>query len=100
MSLRIAKAHEHAIAHVLGYKPVEALHDFGRALLISGNDFAQVLGVHTRRERRNALIHSAAGYFARAQGPFIPPLDMLGVVVEGGAAPDLSIVNAPVWSFA
>jgi hypothetical protein len=48
----------------------------------------------------NALIYSETGYFARAQGPFIRPLDMLGVVVEGGAAPDLSIVNAPVWSFA
>ena len=50
MGLRIAKVHEHAIAHVLRHEPAEALHGFGDALLIGGNDLAQVLRVHASRE--------------------------------------------------
>ena len=48
--LRIAEVHEHAIAHVLRYEPAEALHSLGDALLIGGDDLAQVLRVHTGRE--------------------------------------------------
>ena len=51
VGLRIAEVDEHAVAHVLRYKPAEALHSLGDALLIGRNDLAQVLRVHTRRER-------------------------------------------------
>ena len=51
MSLRIAEVHEDAVAHVLRYKAAEALHSLSNALLVGGNDLAQVLGVHTRRQR-------------------------------------------------
>ena len=51
MGLRIAEVDQHAVAHVLRYEPAEALHCLGDALLIGGNDLAQVLWVHTRRER-------------------------------------------------
>ena len=50
MGLRIAEIHEHAVAHVLRHEPAEALHSLGDALLIGGNDFAQVFRVHARRE--------------------------------------------------
>ena len=49
MGLRIAEVHQHAVAHVLRYEPAEALHGLGDALLIGGNDLAEVLRVHTRR---------------------------------------------------
>ena len=49
MGLRIPEIHEHAVAHVLRDEPAEALHGLGDALLIGGNDLAQVLRVHTRR---------------------------------------------------
>ena len=52
MCFRIAEVHKHAVAHVLCYEPAEALHSFGDALLIGGNDLAQVLRVHAGRERR------------------------------------------------
>ena len=54
MGLRIAEVHKHAIAHVLRYEPAKALHGLGDALLVGGNDLAQVLGVHASRERRRA----------------------------------------------
>ena len=54
MGLRIAEVHEHAVAHVLRHEPAEALHSLGDALLIGGNDLAQVLRVHARRECRRA----------------------------------------------
>ena len=50
MRSRIAKVHEHAVAHVFRYEPAERLHRLGDALLIGGDDLAQVLRVHTRRE--------------------------------------------------
>ena len=50
MSLRIAEIHEHAVAHVFRHEPAEATHGLGDAFLIGGNDLAQVLGVHARRE--------------------------------------------------
>ena len=52
MGLRIAEVDEHAVAHVLRYEPAEALHSLGDALLIGGNDLAQVLRVHAGRECR------------------------------------------------
>ena len=52
MGLGIAEVHEHAIAHVLRYEPAKALHSLGDAFLIGGDDLAQVLRVHTRRECR------------------------------------------------
>ena len=51
MGLRVAEIDQHAVAHVLRYEPAEALHGLGDALLVGGNDLAQVLRVHTRRER-------------------------------------------------
>jgi hypothetical protein len=48
--LRIAKVHEHAVAHELRNEPAEALHGLGDALLIGGNDLAEVFRVHPRRE--------------------------------------------------
>ena len=50
MGLRIAEIDEHPIAHVLRDEPSEALHSLGDALLISGNDLAQVFRVHACRE--------------------------------------------------
>ena len=44
MRLRIAEIDEYAIAHVLGYEAAEPTNRVGDALLISRNDFAQVLG--------------------------------------------------------
>ena len=52
MGLRIAEIHEDAVAHVLRHEPAEALHGPGDALLIGGNDLAQVLRVHPGGERR------------------------------------------------
>ena len=54
MGLRIAKIHQDAVAHVFCDEPAEAAHRFGDALLIGGNDLAQVLGVHARRQRGRA----------------------------------------------
>ena len=50
--LRIAEIDQHAVAHVLRHEAAEALHSLGDALLIGGNDLAQVLRVHARRECR------------------------------------------------
>ena len=52
VGLRVAEVDQHAVAHVLRYEPAEALHSLGDALLIGGNDLAQVLRVHARRECR------------------------------------------------
>jgi hypothetical protein len=54
MGLRIAKIHEDPIAHVLRYEPAEALDSLGHALLIGGNHFAEVFGVHAGRKRGRA----------------------------------------------
>ena len=54
MSLRITEIDQHTVAHVLRHEPAEALHGLGDGLLVSGNDLAQVLGVHTRRKRGRA----------------------------------------------
>jgi hypothetical protein len=48
MGLGIPEVHEDPIAHVLRHEPAEALHRLGNALLIRGDDLAQVLGVHSR----------------------------------------------------
>ena len=50
--LRITEVDQHTVAHVLRDEPAEALHGLGDALLVGGNDLAQVLGVHARRECR------------------------------------------------
>jgi hypothetical protein len=47
MGLRIAEIDQHAVAHVFRHEPAEPLHSLGDALLISGNDLAQVLRVHS-----------------------------------------------------
>ena len=52
MGLRVAEVDEHAVAHVFRHEPAEALHGLGDALLIGGNDLAQVFRVHARRECR------------------------------------------------
>jgi hypothetical protein len=51
MGLRVPEVDQHAIAHVLRYEPAEALHGLGDALLIRGNYFTEVFGVHPCRER-------------------------------------------------
>ena len=52
VGLRIAEVDQDAVAHVLRYEAAKALHSLGDALLIGRNDFAQVLRVHARRQRR------------------------------------------------
>src|SRR5690242_15426198 len=51
VSLRVTEIHQNAVARVLHDEAAEALHGLSDALLISGNDIAQILRVHTRRER-------------------------------------------------
>ena len=41
---------EHAVAHILGDKPVEAPDDLGDGAMIDGDDLAIILGIETRRE--------------------------------------------------
>jgi SAM domain (Sterile alpha motif) len=50
MGLRIAKIHEHTVAHVFRYEPAVTAHRLGDTLLVARDDLAQVLRVHTRRE--------------------------------------------------
>jgi hypothetical protein len=52
MRLRIAKINQHAVAHVFRHEPAEAAHGLGNAFLIGRNDLAQVLRVHSGRQRR------------------------------------------------
>ena len=52
--LRVAEIHQHAIAHVLGDKAVEAADRLGDAAMIGADDLAQVLGIEARRKRRRA----------------------------------------------
>ena len=54
MRLRIAEIDQHAVAHVFGDEAVETAHGLGDALLIGGNDLAQVLRVHAGGKRRRA----------------------------------------------
>jgi hypothetical protein len=49
VGLRIAKIHEHPVAHVLRYEAAEALHGLRDALLIGGNDLAEVFRVQAGR---------------------------------------------------
>jgi hypothetical protein len=42
VGLRIAEIHQHAVAHVLCDEAAEALHSLGDAILIAGNDLAEV----------------------------------------------------------
>jgi hypothetical protein len=50
MGARVAEIHEHAIAHVLGDKPLEASDDIGDGAVIGGNNLAQILGIEPRRK--------------------------------------------------
>jgi hypothetical protein len=50
MRLRIAEIHKHTTAHVLGYEAPEPTNSLSEAFLISRNDLAEILRVHTRRE--------------------------------------------------
>ena len=52
MGLRVAKVHKHAVAHVLRNEPAEPPHSLSDALLIGGNNLAEVLGVRAPGERR------------------------------------------------
>ena len=47
MGLRIAEIDQHAVAHIFGHEPTEALHGLGDTFLIGRNDLAQIFGVHT-----------------------------------------------------
>ena len=46
MGLRIAKIHEHPVAHIVRHEPAEAADGFRDTFPIGGNDLAQVLRVH------------------------------------------------------
>jgi hypothetical protein len=50
VGLRITEVHQHTVAHVLRYEPAKALDSLGDALLVGGDDLAEVLWVHARRE--------------------------------------------------
>jgi len=50
MGLGIPEVHEHPITHVLCYIAAEPLHGLRDTLLVRGNDIAQVLRVHARRQ--------------------------------------------------
>ena len=52
--LRVAEIDQHAVAHVLGDKAVEAADRLGDAAVIGADHLAQVLGIEPRRERRRA----------------------------------------------
>jgi hypothetical protein len=52
MGLRVAKIDEYAIAHVLGDKTTKPRHCLRNALLLGGNNLADVLRVHARRKPR------------------------------------------------
>jgi hypothetical protein len=54
VSLGVAEVDQHAIAHVFGHEPSQALHGLCYALLIGRNDLAKILRVHSRRECRRA----------------------------------------------
>ena len=51
MGLRISKIDEYAVAQILRHEPAETTHDLSGASVIGRNDLAQVLRVHTGRER-------------------------------------------------
>ena len=51
VGLRIAKIHQHAVAHVFGNKPVESSDRLRDTLLIGADYKAHVLGIELRRER-------------------------------------------------
>ena len=52
VGLGIAEVDQHPVAHVFRYEAAEAPHGLGDALLIGGNDFAEVFRVHAGRQRR------------------------------------------------
>ena len=54
MRFGIPEIHQHAVAHVFSHKSAKATHGLGNALLISRNDLAQILGVHSRGECRRS----------------------------------------------
>ena len=54
MRSRVAEIGEHAVAHILGDKPVEASDDIGDDAMICGGDLAQIFRIESRRERCRA----------------------------------------------
>ena len=54
VSLGIPEIQQHAIAHVLRNEAAEALHGLGDALLVGGNDLAEVFWVYPSGERCRA----------------------------------------------
>ena len=52
MGLRVAKVDQYAVTHVLRYKTAKALDRLCDALLIGGNDLAEVFRVHASGECR------------------------------------------------
>ena len=85
MRLRKAEVHEHAVAHVLRYEAIEALHSLGDALLIGRNDLPQVLRVHPRRQcRRTDKVREHDRDLAALGGvsPFTSPVSVFVVAEE------------------
>ena len=52
MSFGVPEIHEHAVAHIIGDEPAEALHRLRDTLLIGRNNLAEVFRIHARRQRR------------------------------------------------
>jgi hypothetical protein len=50
MGVRITEVDQNAIAQIFGHETAKPAHGFGDALLVGGNNLAQVLGVHSSRE--------------------------------------------------
>jgi hypothetical protein len=54
MRPRVAEIHQHAVAHVLGDKAVEAGDGFADGGMVGADDCAQILGIEDGRQRRRA----------------------------------------------
>jgi hypothetical protein len=50
MRLWVTEIDQHAVAHVLGDKAVEAPDDIDHGAMVSGDDVAQILGIEPRRQ--------------------------------------------------
>ena len=52
--LGIAEINQHAVAHILGDKAAKAADRVGDAAMIGADNFAQILGIEARGQRRRA----------------------------------------------
>jgi hypothetical protein len=54
MRLGIAEVNQHPVARIRRHEAAEALHNLGNAVVVGGDDFAQIFGIHACRHRRQA----------------------------------------------